>query len=71
MCSFLSPKAPSIPPPEPKAEVVKRDEAPTFGRGNKALAANLASRAKRTGTSGFKVDLNTPEKSGLNIPQTT
>ena len=42
MCSFLSPKAPSIPPPEPKAEVVKRAEAPTFGRGNKALAAALS-----------------------------
>mgnify|MGYP001171743092 CR=1 FL=1 len=69
MCNFF-PDPPKIDPPKPKAEVVKRDEAPTFGRGNKTLAANLASRAKRTGTSGFKVDLNTPEKSGLNIPLT-
>jgi len=67
MCGdLLSPDAPKLrkpPAPEPK----KPQATPQFGAANKSLNSSKNMQAKKRGTSGFKIDLQTPnKKSGLN-----
>ena len=69
MCvgDLFTPKSPSLPPPEITPEPAKQ-ATPKFGASNKTLNSDKNLRAKRKGSSGFKIDLQTAEsKSGLAI----
>lgn len=59
--------APSLPPPVVAPEPVKQPT-PTFGASNANLNKDKNQRAKRRGSSGFKIDLQTAgSKAGLNV----
>jgi len=59
--------APKLPPPVVAPEPVKQPT-PTFGSANETLNSDKNARAKKRGSSGFKIDLqSTGTESGLNI----
>lgn len=67
MCGGLfSPDMPEM--KQPPKEEPKPQEAPQFGAADKDLNSRKNLNAKRRGSSGFKIDLQTPnQKSGLSI----
>ena len=68
MCAGpFKPKAPSLPPPVIAPEP-KKQATPTFGAANKTLNSDKTQRAKRRGSSNFKIDLQSADtQSGLAI----